>query len=117
MDLVKYYTEMSRKEALDNESIREFNDEVNCELSIIENMRLNTDILHKLLHPYRLIKNNIRYKKLIKIRNKFEDILDSNVLMYASEETGDLESDLNSAAMVYKPKYIKDFVESVRVKK
>ncbi len=117
MDLVKYYTELSKKEALDNENIREFNDEVNCELSLIENIRVNTNMLYKLLHPYSVVKSNIRYKNLTKIKNKFESILESNVLLYSNEETGDLEKDLDSAAKIYKPKYIEDYVESVRSKR
>lgn len=116
MDLIEYYTKVSREEALKNKTIRDFNDSVDRELWTIEHFRANTKVINKILHPYTLVKNSFRYKRLTRIRNEFDSYLDSSILLYEKEETGNLREDLENASKYYKPMFIEKYVKSKKLK-
>lgn len=116
MDLIEHYTKVSREEALKNKTIKDFNDSVDRELWTINNFRANTKTLYRIMHPFTIVKNNIRYKRLTKIRNEFDRFLDSSILLYTKEENGDLIEDLESASKYYKPMFIEKYVKSIKHK-
>ncbi len=116
MDIIEYYTKVSREEALKNKTIRDFNDNVDRQLWTIENFRANTKALYKIMHPYIVVKNSVRYKRLTKIRKEFDSYLDSSILLYEKEENGDLREDLEKASKYYKPIFIEKYVKSIKQK-
>ena len=114
MDIVAYYTEISKREILENKEIKEFNEKLESELLRVSNLKFGSSVVSKLLHPIRTLKNNSEYKYLKTVRNEFDSYVASDVLMYVDEEHGDLVSDLESAARYFKPRLIREYVKTVK---
>lgn len=116
MDIVAYYTDVSKKEVLETKEIKEFNKNLNKRLDQVANLKFRKGIVRKLIHPIRTIKNNSEYRYLVRVKSEFDSYVNSDVLMYVVEEQGDLVSDLEGAARYYKPKIIKEYVRTIKLK-
>ncbi len=115
MDIVEYYTEMSKVEALKDKEIREFSEELNSKYEKVRNLKLNTSICKKILHPFRTISTSLNYKELSIIKRDFDAYISSDVLMYDNGDFGELVEDLEGAAKYYKPKIIREYVKSQKM--
>ena len=112
MDVVEYFTKKSKEEALKDEEIKGFNDELNTKLDRINNLRVNTRVFEKIKHPFRTIKTAVNYLELSKIKKDFDKHMNSSVLLYDNGDNGELIEDLEGAASFYKPQFIKKYVRS-----
>ena len=113
MEIVSYYNEVSKAELKKRKEIVDFDTSVTGEISRIENLQVSN--IQKLLHPITTIRTMFRYKRLLKIKKQFDEIVNSDILMYDKEGSGDLEEALSGAAKFYKPQYVLDYVRSVRL--
>lgn len=116
MDIVSYYTDLSKKELFKVKEINEFSLELNSEMERVSNLKFNRSIVKKLMHPITTIRANNDYKRLKKIQDEFNYYVDSSVLLYDNSEFGELENDLRSAAVYYKPKFVKEYVKKIKLK-
>ncbi len=114
MDIVEYYTEISKKEMMNVKEVKDFKDDLDSEITKVSNLKFNSSFISKLIHPVKTIKNNKKYKKLNKVKSNFDLFVDSDVLQYVVEESGDLADDLGYAAKYYKPKAAVEYVRSLK---
>ena len=114
MDIIEYYTELSKKEVMSVKEVKDFNDQLNDELSKVSNLKFNRNVFMKLAHPIKTIKNSFDYRRLNKIKTNFNYFMNSNVLQYVCEESGELTSDLDYAARYYKPKAAVEYVRTLK---
>ena len=116
-DIVVSFDDKS-KEIIDNmDSVKEFRTDLDEKQKIVDNFNVNNNIIKKLLHPVKLVKNYNESKRLKRIRNTFNDMYYASVLTYVTEETGDLQVDLDNAAYKVKPAYMDAYVKSLKLKK
>ena len=116
-DIVVSFDDKS-KEIIDNmDSIKDFKNNLDEREKLVDNFNVNNNILKKLLHPVKLVKNYKESKRIKRIRNTFNNMYYTSVLSYVTEETGDLQVDLDNAAYKVKPAYIDNYVKSLKLKK
>ena len=117
MDIVNYYTEISKQESFKIKEVREFSDTLDDEFNRVVNLKFNRNIIQKIIHPFVTIKSNIDYRRLNKIKKEFNYYLDSSVLLYDNGDFGEPDKDLEGAATYYKPQAIKEYVKKVNIKR
>ena len=117
MDIVKYYTEVSKEEIFKVKEIKENSDELNSELKRVTNLIINRSLIEKLIHPVITIKSNIEYNHLKKIKRNFDSFVESDALIYVDEELGDIVSDLECAARYNKPKMLREYIKTMPINK
>jgi len=115
MDIITYYTDVSKKEVMNDKEIKTFSDDLNSELERVSKFRFNSSIVEKVLHPFVTIRTISDFRRLSTIKRDFDSYVNSDVLMYDNGDFGELALDLESAAKYYKPKIIKEYVKSQRV--
>ena len=115
MDIIDYYTELSKEVALKDKEIKSFSDELDSKLTRINNLRVNTSLGNKIIHPFRTIRNAVNYKELSIIKRDFDSYINSDVLMYDNGDYGVLIEDLEGAATYYKPAVIREYVKTQRM--
>ena len=116
MDIVSYYTDLSKKELFKVKEINEFNLALESEMKKVSNLKFNRNIIKKIFHPITTIRTNNDYKRLKRIKDEFNYYVDSSVLMYDNSEFGELQNDLKSAATYYKPKFVKEYIKTIDLK-
>lgn len=116
MDIIDYYTEVSKKEVMDVKEVKDFSEKLNSELSYVTNLKYGRSIIQKIMHPIVTVKSNRSYKKLNNIKDKFDSFINSDVLQYVDEETGELATDLDYAARHSKPAVAREFVKLIDFK-
>ena len=114
MDIMGRYNEVSKAEALKIEEVKEYKDSIDNGLQEVTNFRMNNKIGYKLLHPFKTIRNSYRYVRLIKSKKEFDKIMDTPVMAFEKESTGDVQQDLNNSTYKFKPEFIKNYVNSKR---
>ncbi len=114
MDIIDYYTELSKKEIMSVKEVKLFDEQLNDEFSKVSNLKFNRSFFKKLTHPIVTIRSNFAYKKLNKIKTNFNYFMNSDVLQYVKEETGELATDLDYAARYYKPKAAVEYVRTLK---
>ena len=110
-----YYKELSKKEALKDKSVKDFSDNLDGELTRINNLRFNTSVVSKLLHPFRTIRTYYDYRRLTALKDEFDCYMDSDVLLYDNCYSGDTIEDLEGSARYYKPQAIKNYVKTKEI--
>ena len=114
MDIMGRYNEVSKAEALKIKEVKEYKDSIDNGLQEVTNFRMNTKAGYKLLHPFKTIKNGIKYVRLVRSKKEFDKIMDTPVMAFERESTGDVQQDLNNSTYKFKPEYIKNYVNSKR---
>ncbi len=115
MDIVDYYTELSKRVALEDKVIKSFSDELDSKLTKINHLRINTSLGKKIMHPFRTIKNAANYKELSVIRRDLDLYINSDVMLYDNGDYGEPIEDLEGAATYYKPAAIREYVKTQRM--
>lgn len=112
MNIVEYYNELCKKKCLEEDKeIKEFNDNLNRNLERVRNLKFHRSIFQKIAHPLTTVKTAIEYAALTWIRRDFDEYLDSDLLQYLDEESGDFYKDLINVSEDYKPKYVRDYIK------
>lgn len=116
-DIIVSYDDKSR-EIIDNmDSVKVFRKELNTRQVAVENFNINNNAFQKLLHPIKFVKNCNESKRLKKVRETFNDIYYSSILFYVTEETGNLQKDLDNAAYNVKPNHMGKYIKLLNLKK
>lgn len=115
-NIIETYDKESRERIRDKESVSKYKKELENYRVHLRNIKLNySSILKKLCHPIIVLKTSSELKKVDKIERKLDEMLDSSLVMYFDEETGDLKEDLNNALEYYKPKHIEAFIAENKI--
>lgn len=112
---IDYYDYLSRVKALEDKEIKSFKDELDSKLTTVSNLKFNTSIVNKLIHPFRTIKNSINYKELSKVKEGFDKRVNECVLELDDAENADLDEDLQMVVDYKKPNMIKKYIKSQRM--
>ena len=116
MDIIDHYTEISKKEVMNVKEVKDFSEKLESELLYVTNLKYGRSMIQKIIHPIVTVKNNRNYKRLNILKEKFDSFVNSDVLQYVDEETGELATDLDYAARHTKPTMAKEFVKSLDFK-
>jgi hypothetical protein len=108
------YKEISKIETLKIKEVKDYQESLDNGIQEITNFRMNNTGIKKLLHPIKTVRNSIKYKRLIKSKNELDKLLDTGVLQFEQESTGEVEQDLVNSAYKFKPAYIKEYVNNKR---
>ncbi len=118
MDIVQYYNELSKEETLKLDEVKEYSDNLNNEITRINNLKCNKNIFMKIMHPVSAISSSIKLKRLNREKKEFLHYLNTDILLYDHSEFSDLISSLECTAKYYKPVAIREYVkEKTRKKK
>lgn len=77
---------------------------------------LNNKAMYKLMHPIKLVKTQVKKMRIKKVEKEFDTFMDSNILQYLEEESGELQTDLENAAFYYKPKFARKLAKKLQLR-
>ena len=113
-EIIDYYDQLSRVKALEDKEIKSFKDELDLKFTRVSNLKFNTSVVKKIIHPLRTIKNAINYKELKKVKQGFDEQLNKCVLELDTADNADLDEDLRIVVDHTKPEEIKKYIKSQR---
>ena len=113
---INYYNEVSKETIRNDEEVKDFMDLLYKSITKIDNFRISKNIVYKLTHPIKTIKNNSEYKRLKKIEKDFNNLVEYNVMYFNNDEFADLDEDLDVAAKYTKPNAVKKYIKSLNIK-
>lgn len=117
MDAIEQFN-LESKEIIDKDKdIAEFSRKLNEKLEEVSNLKYNSSLFYKLIHPVKIYKNNREFLRVSYINQEYNDIYNSSIINYITEESGEIVNDLENAARVNKPNYIKRYIKSISLKK
>lgn len=117
MSIINKYDTKSKYYIDKNSLISNFTENLDEKIERVTNFKYNKSNIYKIVHPFKAIKNNYEYTKLTNLKNDFQKVYDSNIMLYVSEESGILSDDLEYASRVVKPKYVEKYVKYLKSKK
>jgi len=117
MSIIKKYDTLSKENIYKSKVVSDFTENLDEKMELVNNFKYNTNLVYKLMHPFKLVKNIIDNSRLNSIKNEFNEIYDSSIMLYVNEETGNLHDDLEYASRVLKPKFIENYIKNIKLKK
>ena len=109
---IDYYDRLSRVKALEDKEIKSFKEELDSKITKVSNLKFNTSIVKKIIHPFRTVKNSIHYKELSKVKKGFDERLNKCVLELDNADNADLDEDLQYVVDYIKPNMIKKYIKT-----
>lgn len=105
MDLKKY-DEIANENILSSKNVIKYKNQIEQKKEKIKNLKVYKSLLSKILHPITLVKANKSLKNLDSINDGFEKIMNTPIIEFVKDETGDVEEDFKNAAIYVKPNCI-----------
>lgn len=111
MTFDEYYGKIFEKTIKNDQTISQYEQELNERCSYVSNLMISTSIVDKIAHPFRLVRTIAERNRISKIKSAYDSLKGSYLVEHFDEESGDLNTDFYAAASSFKPRRIREFIE------